>query len=94
MTFLSHAADHTGEITQTMSATNEHPNLTNQGIVQFRFEAAITTNCTWLYVDKDNATFVSYILSAQAQKIPVKVWYVDDKNTPTGSCLAYTIQLG
>lgn len=89
------ATSYIGKITSIRSATVEHPKQSNQGIVTFRFADSVSSNCDWLYIDKDNQTYTSFLLAAHVQNKGVRVWYTDSEVASVGSgmCLAYTIEL-
>ena len=51
--------------------------------------------CSWLGIKSTDKSFLSTLLSAQAQKKSVKVWYYSDKKSPLWAsvCQAITIEL-
>ena len=90
---FSLSADHSGSITVLRATVDDaiHPVL-QRNIILFQLSSTLHSNCTWLYIEKNNNYFASSLLSAQARNKNVRVWY-DEVNHSGVLCKAYTIEL-
>lgn len=84
-----------GTISSMRSVTTYHTNQASHGEVLFQLSSPLATGCSWLSIKDGNSTTVSFLLSAQAQGKPVRVWYYSDlKSSAWGSaCHAANVEI-
>lgn len=83
-----------GHVKEITTYLETHSRVSARGMIDFNLDVDLASPCSRVYLDKDEQTVVSMLLSAKAKDVKLRVYYYTDVVSPwnKNTCQIYALR--